>query len=87
MAMKYEIKGESYGQDDDFEVSEVKIVKETTRARIATWTVGVWLFVVVISVASATVTGDRGELHQILSALTPLVTMAFGIYLGQATSK
>ncbi len=85
--MKYEIKGAGNGQDDDFEVTEVKIVKETTRARIAIWTVGVWLFVVVISAASATLTGDRGELHQILNALTPLVTMAFGIYLGQATSK
>jgi hypothetical protein len=87
MTMKYEIKNDEDGPDDEFEIIEVRIIRETTRGRIATWTIGVWLFVIALSAVSAALLGHYDELHQLLNAVTPLVTMAFGIYLGRDTSQ
>ena len=85
--MKYEIKRDGNDTDDDFEIIELKIIRERTRARLASWVVGVWLLVVVVRVTAATLTHDHAEIQKLLDALTPLVMMAFGIYLGQVTTK
>jgi hypothetical protein len=87
MTMKYEIQDDENGQDDEFEITEVRIIRETTRGRIATWTIGVWLLVIAIGAVSAALHGHYDELRWLLAAVTPLVTMAFGIYLGRDTSK
>ena len=81
--MKYQVKSDGGETNDDFEILEVKVIKERTRARIVSWTVFVWLAILFLSAVLAAVTRHNGDLQMILGCLTPLVTMAFGWYLGK----
>lgn len=81
--MKYQIKSDGDEADRDFEIVQVKILKEKTRARIVSSTVVVWLTILLVSAALAAINGRPGDLQMILGFLTPLVTMAFGWYLGR----
>lgn len=82
--MKYQIKSDN---PDDFEITQLKIIQERTRARIVSWTVLTWLIILIFVTAAAVISGKSSELQPILSKLTPLVTMAFGWYLGREGNK
>jgi hypothetical protein len=82
--MKYQVKSDN---PEDFEITEVKIIRERTRARIVSWTLLAWLVILGLVAAEAIAAIDRTELQAILSKLTPLVTMAFGWYLGREGNK
>lgn len=85
--MKYEIKSDDQEDGDSFEIFEVKVIKEKTRARIVTWTMAVWLLLLLITAADAAITGHHGDLQTILGLLTPLVVLGFGWYLRKEHSE
>jgi hypothetical protein len=64
--MKYQIQGDSKGKEHDFEIVEVRIIKETARARITTWSVAVWLILVLIAGTEAALSGRRYELYMLI---------------------
>jgi hypothetical protein len=80
--VKFKIK-----DSDDFEITELKVIKERTRARIVTRTVTAWLGLILIIAIEAIWTGHRDDLQALLRQVTPLVTMAFGWYLGREYGK
>jgi hypothetical protein len=85
--MKYEIKSDDQEDGDSFEIFEVKVIKEKTRARIVTWIVAVWLLLLLITAVDAAITGHHGDLQTILGLLTPLVVLGFSWYLGKERSE
>lgn len=85
--MKYEIKSDDPKDSDSFEILKLEIVKEKTRARIATWTVGAWLLILLGAGARAAISGQHNDLQAILIVLTPLAAMALRWYLGKEHRK
>lgn len=81
--MKYQVKDENQDDGDGFDIIEVQIIKERTRACIVKRTVTVWLAVVLLTAVTAAMTGRYSDLQTVLGVVTPLVTMGFGWYLGR----
>jgi hypothetical protein len=85
--MKYKVKSDGIRTDDTFEIYQVEIVREKTRARIVTWSVGVWLLLLLFMGIRAAMSGQRDNFGVVLNVLTPIVTTGFGWYLCKQTSK
>ena len=81
--MKYKIRGTSGNDENEFDIIEVKIIKERARARITSWCVIVWLALILLTAAEAIVNRDRNDLHVLLTTITPFIGVAFGWYLGR----
>ena len=68
--MKYRIRVESGADDSDFQINELRIVREKSRGLIATLVVGGWLLLMLLAGAEAAVTGHRRDMYWILITIT-----------------